>query len=117
MLTPFQQADSFLPHDMSINAPSNLKKWFQKIGRLGGKAGTKSQKSKAGNASSRARNIKRFTRARLWTNVQGIRVITCGCETKTIAEWAKKLGVPERSFRQKITDGQPVSKVLINTLG
>jgi hypothetical protein len=101
---------------MSINAPSNLRKWFQKIGSIGGKAGSKAQKSRAGKASSRARNIKRFADAKLRTNSQGIRVIVCGCETRTIAEWAKKLGVPERTFRDKLSNGQPLSKVLADTL-
>jgi hypothetical protein len=40
----------------------------------------------------------------------------CGCETRTIAEWAKKLGVPERTFREKLSNGQPLSKVLADTL-
>jgi hypothetical protein len=100
---------------MSINAPSNLRKWFQKIGSIGGKAGSKAQKSKAGRASSRARNIKRFASAKMFM-YGGIRYITCGCETKTVSQWARKLGVPERTFREKLSNGQPLSQVLADTL-
>lgn len=102
---------------MSINAPPKLRKWFQKIGSIGGKAGSASQKSKAGKVSSRVRNVQRFRTAKMFVNGKGVRMIKCGCETKTIAEWAKKLGVPERTFRRKLEDGQPLSQVLINSLG